>query len=540
MEKNTNTQKEYYNKALEKILKNYITHKQYGEYAEILENIFQRRAYEYGFSESEIEMQVKNFVRNVKKIKFAPQRKFLHNDTAASYQGKNILLNQDYYIRKEKECGPIFFGIDMYSALSHEVYHAIANAKGNIGITYYNEDWEREGVALDEIFTEAASYRTSFDKYDEFDSYTSGYTEISFGINLLAAALGTTEKELLKKGMSNRSDLMALLNSKFSSKEDADKAQDIFKKFEESLNIIYNLEYQIDKSEDFKDNEGIERELRRTALSSLYESIYNLASLQISSDKMNTSQKYVSEVVYRFLKIGTIMGDSMYRVITRCTEDILKVVLGTEESRKQLADKIIAMQELSKNFDSFSDYGSYYKEFESAKKGMDSERRRQIFEKYGIEIPEDSIKILNDMEVPQEYSEYIFREDLDSGKKWDNTRIAEVMRSIYIREMERKGKREKEVIADYSSGNMGVFDKAIKAINLLITKFKNKGLPQLNAAETGEQAFPERNSQVSEFDRRYKVDIVVTNVSNNSNKTNENELRRNNSSRNDKKGERIE
>lgn len=53
---------------LEKILKENINEKKYGDFSEILKEIFRRRAIEYEFSDEHMESEIKRFLKNVKKI----------------------------------------------------------------------------------------------------------------------------------------------------------------------------------------------------------------------------------------------------------------------------------------------------------------------------------------------------------------------------------------------------------------------------------------------------------------------------------------
>ena len=495
--------KEYYNERLSVILKKYITEKRYGVFSKILEEIFQRRAYEYEFSEAEIEEQVINFTKNVKKIKFAPGKRFDGKDIGAIYRRGKILLNQDFYSNREKEYSPYYLGLNLYETLTHEVYHAIADIGMDIGLTYFDyESLKRKGIALDEVITEVSASRTVFSKTDEFDTYTDGYEEITFSFNLLAAALGITEKELIKSAK-NRQSLIELLNSRFPDEESRKTAKtSFFDKFEASLDILYNI-YKSDEPET-----EVDLELKTSALSSLYESCYDLASFQIASDKINTSSKYVAETIYRFLKIGIILEDAFISLENR-EKPVLEFIRATDESRKKLADKLMAMYELSKNFEAFPDYGSYYEEFANVKKGMDDEKRNYIAEKYGIEIPEKSVKTLNSMEPDPEYSEYILKEDLDNKKVWRNDEISNAMISIYVSEMEKRGIRSRLGNAQNENGILpykgSSIDKVIIAIRTLITKFKNKSIPQVDSPnDTNSSA---KYVRESEFDKRYRVDV---------------------------------
>lgn len=307
-------EKKHYRKSLDKILKNYITKKEYGDFAGILKEIFQRRAYEFEFSNAHIENEIKNFIKNIKTIKFvSPQNEKVMSanaDGLYSPSKKTIFINEDHYSSKfQNKSSREEVALNLYETLTHEVYHSVQP-----GLTYYAED-EYRGTALNEVFIETAADRTSKSRTAEdaqnYRAETSGYPSFTFSVNLLAAAVGLTEKEILREGIQNRETLAKVISSRFESSDNYSVAQRILEKFEASLDMAYNIYYAEDEDPIMQMEEGAIIELWNSSLITLYHSAFQLAQYQLEQSKEPLSEKLVAQTYYRFLKMQKIMRDSL-------------------------------------------------------------------------------------------------------------------------------------------------------------------------------------------------------------------------------------
>lgn len=386
--------KNYYSASLDKILSKYITSKQYGDLVPIVKDVFQRRAYEFDFSDKHIEAEVRKFIKNAKTIEFVSEDEIGKSTTMGVYKSgkKKIQLNETYYSSKLRNYGSEEVGKMLYETLTHEMYHAIADGPVHSGVSTYNvlkNDYE--GDTLNEVITEAAANRTSYTRtsrdFEQGRSKTDGYSDITFVANLLAASMGVTEKEFLKAGIQNRKELMNLFNSKFPSNSLAKTAQkEYFDKIESSLDVIYNLNYEKTSKNEPKE---LKSQLRKSALTTLYKSAYELALFQISHDKAHTPAEMADEASFRFLKMENILMDSS----------------------KYFRDG---------RYISGQDYNSMHNEIYKTRQMLGAEVLRLTGKR--------SFRELNRYDVyDNSYGKMVMREDFANGKRWNNTFVSRLM-----------------------------------------------------------------------------------------------------------------
>lgn len=205
----------YDNEKLEKILNRYIKEEKYGGFKPLLNEIFLRRAYEFGFDDRQMKKQIKNFVKKIDKIYFGINISKEDEDTLGIYYSrtKHIYINCEHRDFK-KDCIDY---LEMYEVLTHETYHAISKGlkietnNPNVaivdpkGMILLADAEEQDGEAANEIWTETAANRTSYKRTQEdderFRANTNGYSNITFLVNLLSASFGIKEREILKAGI---------------------------------------------------------------------------------------------------------------------------------------------------------------------------------------------------------------------------------------------------------------------------------------------------------------------------------------------------
>lgn len=496
MENNSDYEKKYYNASLDEVLSKYITDKRYGEFAPIVKDIFQRRAYEFDFSDKHIEDEVKNFVKKAKKIEFASDEEFEKDTTMGVYKSgqKKIQLNKTYFSFKLRDYDNIDAGEMLYETLTHEVYHAISDRPNSMGVETYNylkRSWE--GAALNEVITEVSANRAAFSRtYKDSErgrSDTDGYSDITFVANLLAASIGVTEKEFLRAGLQNRKELMKVFNSKFPSNSIARTAKkEYFDKIEASLNMVYNLDY---KKRDDDEPVEIRSQLRKSALTTLYKSAYELALFQISHDKSHDGISLADEASFRFLKMERIFVDSAKYFenkgyINRADAD--KMYDEVYGSRQQMVNKVLSLtgKKSYKDLDQYAisnnAYGQYIlqEDFDNRRAWNNrdvAERMVDVFEKSfdvyhtePIPIVEDSDRITEPVPVVDDQTEPM--DTLD-----DTEEITEKI----------------SVLEKLNDTRKGLTDRFRQTVDIIITRFKNRNLAKLN------QAREERMEDNSEY-----------------------------------------
>ena len=227
--------KSYHNPEVQQLLDKYVTEEKYKEFKPILDEIIQRRAYEFDLSIKQVRIEIGYMVANVNKICFEGSEKFSSPSVAGVYNStqKEIWINKDAIANCEKYYTMLVDGIfegkraeeainqatgrDVFETLAHEVFHAITDfGNGIIGISH-NYTWPGgmqsiEGVHLNEVITESAATRIVKNKRNEDMkqgfSKTLGYEHLTFITNMLANAIGVSEKELLKAGITNREEFL--------------------------------------------------------------------------------------------------------------------------------------------------------------------------------------------------------------------------------------------------------------------------------------------------------------------------------------------
>lgn len=454
MNQEENFEKEYYSEELERKLSKIISRNKYGDFALIVREIFHRRAYEFGFSEHEIISEAQNFVRNVNNIHFGEASEFDSPTIMGVYKGgeKTIAINQDFYLDAEKRLPPQVFGDKMFETLTHEVYHAINHMSNEVlGQMYYdgnNNIWR--GAALNEIITETAADRTSYARTskdaEQFRRDTDGYGSITFATNLLAASLGVTEKEFLKAGVQHRGVLEELVFSKFpQDRRYGAYARDSYMAaFEQSLDTIYNIEYNNNQTQQTPEEYQMKRSLLKGALIGLYEQSYQLANFQISVSPNDVDRRFTAEALHRFSKLEKITADSLNSFAQRYNfsqEEINEIYTAINQPRMDLGTRVVGMDMLQKQGHKIANLEELAIQKNFAKRCVifESNNITMLNQVYGIEVPrmigaQAAMGITTDLE----YDSYILKEDFDNGKMWDKGDAGIVTRKIFLEDMRRK------------------------------------------------------------------------------------------------------
>lgn len=450
-------EKPYYNKAIDDDLRRIIPRQKFGDFTVILQDIFHRRAYEFGFSEQEILEQARNFASRVHAIRFVPASE-MSSETAMGvyYPNQEIRLNQDYYLRQESRVGSeLEFGEALYETLTHEVYHAINDYSelGYLGVSYSARDGWR-GTALNEIITETAADRATISRTAEdaekWRRDTDGYSDITFATNLLAASLGVTEKQLLHDGLQDRRALNNLIMSQFPTRKHGEIAQKkYFEAFETALDSVYNIEYKSERATNQTEWE-MKRSMLKGALAGLYDSVYELAGYQMAVDERPITQEVSGEAEHRFAKMERIIADSMQyfsKTHDFTQQDVKEIYESIKDSRNRVANQVIGIDLLRKQGAKITNPRDYAKLVNMARNGtiFNGNNPKRINERYGITFPRyighmEASSITMDME----YSSHILREDFDDGMQWDNESAAIVITKIFREDMERRGVRPKD------------------------------------------------------------------------------------------------
>ena len=164
-----------------------ITEEKYGQYAPIFQELISRAIKEYNLSPEYVD----EFVQSCPKIRVGKMPKGVEWGLAIATENKEIVINKKVIKSLKKENTPEAYEYFLH-VINHEMYH------------FLNDNKKQEGMnfAWNEALTEVSANRTTFGKnkehLKEYRAQTTGYSNLTFGVNILAAAMGCSEKKLIQ------------------------------------------------------------------------------------------------------------------------------------------------------------------------------------------------------------------------------------------------------------------------------------------------------------------------------------------------------
>lgn len=350
------------------------------------------------------------------------------------------------------------------------LFHMMRNMHGLVNLN------TGEGNILNEIFTEVAATRTSFSRDKEDDEHfrqeTSGYDDITFIANLLAASFGIEERELLRGGIQNREELQKVLKQYVSDEHDLlFHNVDILRC---NLDVLFNALNTEEKSN--------QEEVIASTLEQIYGMIYDISSMAILENTREINQEYVGILAYNYQKMESIIQDSLVPFASAgiISEEKITELISTIVSDKsldylmQVSDYIALLQ----NKEKITNPVVWQEMEQLARYGELIEHA----EKFGIEIEKEIVSRDQLIKAHKKINH-----EFDDVVEWDNEDVIRIMKELW---------REKEVI------NVRKEIRSEKIKNFFM-KFKNRKQRKLNAPdENHEGSFMEPES---DFDERYKV-----------------------------------
>lgn len=360
----SNVKADYHNKEIEELLNKYVTPEKYGKYKYFLDEIIQRRAFEFGFSEERMEREIKCLVENVEEICFDSEDEEIklteHTVAAYSPNMKKIYINEklfgEYYkyfrsIYPEKVAN-YMIGEKLFSALNHEVYHAITRVNDKMVGIEHLDSWGLnmvEGTFLNEVLTESASTRTVRDKNQSHFKVgyreTLGYQNTTCMTGLLAHAIGVSEKELLSNGLGNYEMFRRFYRNHAPNQNSRSSAE----------NDIRMLDSNATIANTYIADEKPEKNAR--VFLSMYKTMLDLAGRHMAADTRTPDIQNIGEMFCRALKMNTIIISSLNYleregIITPegkkevlDDEDLAKLV---EDNRKRILGRFLIYKEALK------------------------------------------------------------------------------------------------------------------------------------------------------------------------------------------------
>lgn len=314
---------DYHNPELQKILESKITPEKYKQYAPILHEIMQRRAFEFDFSIDRMEKEVDSLIKNLNTISYSnsSDKKLGENVMAVyNHKEKEITINEEL-MREEQdtmakystltpEQVELWTGQQLYGTLTHEVYHAITTWDDKKVGLEFEEYGFKIGRELTEAFTESAASRTSKIKYpnDIIKGYsrTSGYETTTFATNMLAYAMGTTEKELLAHGLSNKEELLEFMKS-----INPNASEGIMENEFGLMESIFTIANNYSKGIITENFTQADKDGNAQGFGHIFMRSYNVLKNSLLTDNRPLDMNVLGEIYARERKLNSIMSNSL-------------------------------------------------------------------------------------------------------------------------------------------------------------------------------------------------------------------------------------
>lgn len=478
-----NVKIDYHNAEIQQLLNKYVTEEKYGKYKYFLDEIIHRRAFEFDFPLERIENEIQSMVNNIEAICFDSEDDEINLDenTVAAYSPKNkkIYINEklfdEYYKYYKNIYAPgtanYLIGEKLFSALNHEVYHAITRIDEKIVGIEHLDSWGMNSTTctyLNEVITESASTRTVRTKnqsnFKNGYRETLGYQNTTCMTSLLAHAIGVTEKELLSHGLGNYAEFKEFF-SKHAPEGSGEASIENDIGIIDSNATIANTYIRNEKPENNAD-----------VFLRMYRTMLELAGRHMGADTRKPTIETVGEMFCRALKMNTIIISSLNYLEREgiITPEGKKQVLDdddlarlVESNRKRILGKFLIYKENLKPGTIEYNYAKWGTPLEVFKYFEDEEISSESMRKYR-DLTYDEVEQMLRAEAQTHphffyYSMNIIRDDFQSDVPWENSIFhygARILR-------EHKEKQEKEKISSQKKDKLfSVNESTIPAVSM--------------------------------------------------------------------------
>ena len=435
--------KQYQNEKILALIKSKIPQDKYGDFTELVYEIILRRAYTFDLTEETISQEIDTLLANCETIQFSTN---FDNDTTVGHiilSKKLLEINGEYFEKK-----PDFE--KMYEVLTHEVYHAMSAHKTDknktyTGLQFFDEKGTKCGRALNEAFNEYAADMASYggNRVIEENYYrrTYGYPGITYIVPILAAAVGVTEKEIVKHGITSRDDLMEFMLSKIPESKREDFQTD-FKKFEVQLEILKEVSFK--KSSELTEDDKKNAE---NAYINIAAFAHDTFEASIINDKRPLTKELQEEYEFRNEVLRNILYNRLYALSYLMLPDATsRVYEPIKLKQREMNTLLMGLNHVTRISEHISETErdtmvDMIKEFYPKRKfNIVSLYEEKIFKSRGIDNIETINTIfsknLNLTNYPTDVSQNAYRrmirkENYDDFKQWDNSDEAQKLEEFF-------------------------------------------------------------------------------------------------------------
>ena len=418
-----------------KLINTYIKRKDYGEFTGIIREIVERRYLTYSttMKEDRIKEELEAFTLNLKRIRFAKSEDYdkvgPNTMGAYSYDDKEIILFRDRIDDLEA----------LYDVLTHELYHVLGTSKNKEGTALkYNDEKKGElvGTALNESFNEYGAYLAYAKNRKETEEKeginTRGYQTIVFIPRLLSAALGIPEATIVGKGLKNREELLKSIYLLVDDTMEAkNKEYYQFQKFENNLNVLYNLDF--DKGAYPNLDKKLRDSIRKSAVKSIIEYGYTELTKMIKNNAKTLKKEDVDSInryAYCYYKLEEVSAEVISQMDNpKDQEELTEWLKNKRDVEGTLITDINKIFRVKDKISDKKDYREYLKLAceENIDLAID-----WINVKYGIDISKEKEKLgytlRKEDALKSEFAKFMEEKDYKDLSKLDGKRKMSMIR----------------------------------------------------------------------------------------------------------------
>lgn len=377
----------------------------------IVTDIILRNRYEYQLDDKYFHRDVESFIRNVDEIywedipeesdkvkfggDFLPEKKCIRINRNAFKED----MNDEQFAKK------------LLEVISHECRHAMNFDETGNDRTFKIDSTDPADATIPidgilEIFTEKESNRiiSNRNSEDAFKYYneTFGYSSTTKYVNVIAAAFGIKEKDLLSAAIKGEQELYEALNANI---KDENYSKDKFK------DIAFNI--RIAHKELYKDKDDeIDLKNLGCALRKIYENSEQILVYRINNlewDDLEELQEKLEDIKLSQNAISNIMP------LEKGQDD--DIVEGLARLGKRMVyAKVMCMEEIIKSkCENSKELISFVQHSESVDKIL------EFMKQNGIEINSENLALMPEFELSQKKKDGWVKEYCLDGEEYDNT-----------------------------------------------------------------------------------------------------------------------
>ena len=394
----------------------------------IITEVVVRRCEEFSLSAPELNRDLMSLEQSLDTVEFGKMLKGYENAAGLCMGGeKKILLGQGYLgnlRRNENEYGSNW---NAFETLTHELGHAMnKDSQGRDRTEHFNPYTGQRMVNLLETINEVASIRTctATDEYDFAKGIRRclGYSDLTFTVGVMSAALGFTEKEFLKLGINSYENLALAVKEK-----NIPGLTDLFENMDIVTENMHTALYP------FGDKQKQTTEQINQNVSSNIKSLIEISEAAIRARMFfskEPAEKLAGELLFNQNKLDRNLEFAINGLAGRMTPEALEETRGVlKEQSTPNCIRVKALAKVVENKEKM-DPELYEMAVQDIRTGVILDDYDKYKELYGLDDIEVATGKTSEFLI--EYLDKIRRDDMGDGLPWNNDEVLKMTRDSVI------------------------------------------------------------------------------------------------------------